>query len=66
MVASTMTRHRLAYGLTYMLAMGCTGSNDTAEAEAGADQLRWYGLAAIAAVAIALGGGFLWYRRRLP
>jgi len=30
------------------------------------NQLRWIGLGAIALVAIALGGGFLVYRRRLP
>jgi hypothetical protein len=31
-----------------------------------AGELHTYGLAGLGALALALGGGFLWYRRRLP
>jgi LPXTG-motif cell wall-anchored protein len=34
--------------------------------DAGSNDTRTYGLGALGALALALGAGFFWYRRRLP
>jgi energy-coupling factor transport system substrate-specific component len=47
-------------------ALTATEAADEASDEDETNATRTYGLGGLAALALALGGGFLWYRRRLP